>query len=95
MDIPAKLSKLDKLAKEFNWDGPKAISEVRNYIVHPGKENKRLADRKIPYYEILNLALWYLELALLHLFGHTGVYANRLQLGLYIGVVDLVPWAAK
>jgi hypothetical protein len=84
------------LAKELNWDGPKAITEVRNFIVHPGKENKRLTGREIPYWEVLNLALWYLELVFLHLFGHEGVYANRLISGRYIGDVSPVPlWSVK
>ncbi len=94
LEVPSTLNKLAKLAKELNSsDGPKAITEVRNFIIHPGK--KRLAGHDIPYYEVLNLALWYIELVLLHLFGHTGVYADRLKTDRYIGEISFVPWVIK
>lgn len=95
LEVPANLKELHKLAKELNWDGPKSITEVRNFIIHSGKENKRLAKRKIPYFDVLNLALSYIELVLLHLFGHKGIYANRLLRGRYVGDVVSVPWVAK
>ena len=93
LEVPSTLNKLAKLAKGLNsCDGPAAITEVRNFIIHPGKENKRLANRDIPYYEVLNLALWYIELVLLHLFKHTGIYANRLETDGYMVGISSVPW---
>ncbi|MCK4431613.1 MAG: hypothetical protein KAW19_09975, partial [Candidatus Aminicenantes bacterium] len=64
LEVLPSRSKLAKLSKELALDGPKAITEVRNFIIHPEKEKKRLASRDIPYYEVLNLALWYIELVL-------------------------------
>ena len=97
LEVPSALNILSKLAKEQNWDGPKAIAEVRNFIIHPGKskKKKRLASYDIPYGEVLNLALWYIELVLLHLIGHTGVYADRLKSGRFKGQVTSVPWVTK
>ncbi len=95
LEVLPSRSKLAKLSKELTWDGPKAITEVRNFIIHPGKENKRLASRDIPYYEVLNLALWYIELVLLHLFKHTGIYANRLETDGYMVGISSVPWIIK
>lgn len=94
LEVPSTLDKLAKLAKGLNsCDGPEAITEVRNFIIHP--EKKRLAGRDIPDYEVLNLALWYIELVLLHLFKHTGIYANRLETDRYIGQISSVPWVIK
>lgn len=95
LEVFPSRSELAKLSRELTWDGPKAITEVRNFIIHPGKENKRLASRDIPYYEVLNLALWYIELVLLHLFKHIGIYANRLETDRFIGQISSVPWIIK
>jgi len=95
LEVLPSRSKLAKLSKELAWDGPKAITEVRNFIIHPEKKKKRLASRDIPYYEVLNLALWHIELVLLHLFKHTGIYANRLKTDRFIGQISSVPWVIK
>ena len=39
------------------------------------------------------LALWYLELAILAIVGYAGVYRNRLAAEPHVGAVDPVPWA--
>lgn len=61
-------------------DGPRAITLLRNAIIHPGKSKvNRLCetDDKVKL-ELLDLSIWYLEMVLLRLFGYTGQYANRL-----------------
>ena len=97
LDIPSYLRKLFKLGNKFNWNGPQAFSEVRNFLVHPGQKRKRLAKVKapLPLIEVWKLGLWYIELVLLHLFEHTGVYAERLKDGHRLGDVVPVPWASE
>lgn len=64
MTIPSGLGQLLKIAKELNWnDGPKALTAVRNQLVHP-KEG-----RKLPFPDAWKLAEWYVELVLLHMLG--------------------------
>jgi len=94
-DMPPSLSKLFALGKNFKWSGPQAFTEVRNFIVHPGQKRKRLAGLKLPLAEVWKLGLWYIELVLLHLFEHAGVYAERLKNGRWVGDVSTVPWASK
>ena len=97
LNIPSSLSNLLKLGNKFNWDGPQAFSEIRNFLVHPGQIRKRLAKVKLPLplIEIWKLGLWYIELVLLSLFGHTGVYAERLKNDKLLGDVSPVPWASE
>jgi hypothetical protein len=95
--IPSELIELAKLGKEYNWDGPAAFTEIRNSIVHPGKMEKqkqKLRGSRLPITDAWTLGLWYIELALLSLFHHKGVYARRLQLPHIPGTVANVPWCA-
>lgn len=96
IDIPPSLINLFAIGKNFNnWSGPQAFTEVRNFIVHPGQKRKRLAGHDLPLAEVWKLGLWYIELVLLHLFRHSGVYAERLKNGRWVGDVSPVPWASK
>lgn len=59
-------------------DGVEIITQMRNGIVHPDKHDrvfKAVIEERI---EISNLALHYLELSLLSLFGFEGKYKNRM-----------------
>ena len=55
-------------------DGPEAITELRNSLVHPDKSR---AFSPGSFAEAWRLSLWYLDLVLLRICGHTGNYANR------------------
>ena len=81
------------LGKKFNWDGPQAFSEVRNFLVHPGQKRKRFAKIRspLPLAEVWKPGLWYIELVLLNFFGHTGAYAERFKNGQIVGDVGPVP----
>jgi hypothetical protein len=75
-----------------NVDGPRALTEIRNAIIHPRK-SKRDKLRDVPdqaMYQALRLGLWYLELILLRLLGYNGYYYNRLTYG-----YRNVPWNAS
>ncbi len=86
LGIPERLA--DALPSQKNMDGPEWITQGRNRAVHPGPatgkadlitgERAKLLD---------DLAVHYLELALLRLIGHRGFYWNRID-----NVVLRVPW---
>lgn len=96
LPIPSTLPELQKLSKSFSWqDGPHALTEMRNGLVHPGPKKRRIildAD-PIAVFEAWNLSLWYLELLLLWLFDYQGEYSNRLMREVYSSEeVEMVPW---
>lgn len=96
LTIPSSLGELTKSAKAFDWDdGAKAITEVRNALVHasPKKRKKVLGGNTGTRVEAWSLGLWYLELVLLRLFDFQGKYSDRLVQDGWIGQnVKTVPW---
>lgn len=89
--LPATLADLCALAAKRSWvDGPHALTEIRNSIVHP--ENQDRMQYTHAYDEAWTLGLWYLELAILRLCGYTGTYSNRLLQRKWAGQVEDVPW---
>lgn len=87
--IPSSFSALQSIPGKQWADGPHAITGIRNSLVHPD------TVVQIPgkaYYEAWLLSLWYIDLILLHLCGHQGRYANRLN-HRWVGQVESVPWA--
>ena len=96
LDLPGKLSELTAVAigkkGDQDWiDGPQAFVAVRNQIVHPGKRKRAKGGRA--FFEALELGKWYLELILLRSFQFNGSYACRLNIPMYVGAVEPVPWA--
>jgi hypothetical protein len=97
--IPSSLSKLTAAAKakENQWkDGPQAITEVRNALVHsnPTKRRKVFDEHHALVHESWRLSLWYLELILLKTFNYEGKYSNRTAPTRWKGEeVETVPWA--
>jgi hypothetical protein len=83
LSIDANQVYLTKLARDSNWqDGPQALTEMRNRMVHPkvsdlGNSHRPKAIKNILGYpaparaEAGQLGLWYLEKILLSLFGYT------------------------
>ncbi len=94
LDVPPGLVDLAKVAKEAEWEtGPQALTRIRNRIVHAktaplagASSNAYIADAWI-------LGQWYVELALLRLFGHMGCYSSRLISNNWVGKVSRVPWS--
>lgn len=78
-EIPSQLSSLQTYAQEEGWnDGPRAITELRNYEVHP----RKMEEREVPWEVIRDgssLALWYFELGLLEMAGYKAIYRNRIR----------------
>lgn len=87
--IPAQLKSLNaRPGKPWN-DSMHAITDLRNGLVHP-KERGTLPGNT--YNEAWKLSLWYIDLILLRLCNHSGMYSNRLA-NRYVGEVEDVPWA--
>lgn len=83
LDISTAIPETIKLAKQFYWlDAPHAMTEVRNSLIHP--EHKPLNSA---LFEIWNLSLWYLELAILGICGYDSTYNDRL-----VSKVKDIPW---
>jgi hypothetical protein len=87
-DIPASLSNLHGIKTYV--DGMAAITNIRNSLVHPKNQN---SPQEYPYSEAYILSMWYIEMILLSICGHTGKYANRLTKNRWAGQVETVPWA--
>ena len=90
--IPSEFTELCALASNKGWSsGPQALAGFRNTIVHP---KRRMQNSGVVFkerYQILELALWYIELTLLHLYQ--GAYMNRTSANEYAGVTEIVPWS--
>jgi hypothetical protein len=91
-EIPAPLTELIKTAIPSKSDGPGILTGVRNSLVHPGKKS---GAHITPYVtaQAWLLSMWYVELALLHIFEYKGQYFNRLKKQQGAGAVEPVPWA--
>jgi hypothetical protein len=97
--IPITLSKLKtyaNLSPDKNIDAPEIFVQIRNAIVHSQEEKRKkvasMDDRVL--YESLQLSLWYVEVALLYIFGYKGYYYNRTNLSKWVGQgEEYVPWA--
>jgi hypothetical protein len=94
--IPESLRELrDAYQAPVRADGPQAISDLRNALVHPAK-TKRQRLHSLTHtvnYQAWQLSMWYVELVLLKLFGYDGGYDNRLGRERPMTVFDLVPWS--
>jgi hypothetical protein len=87
------LPELAKLASSMKWvDGPHALTDLRNAIVHPKKVQKVTDASFDALFQSRYLGLWYVELVILALCQYQGCYSNRLFLGRYEGEYDKVPW---
>ena len=88
-----KLAKLSK-TKDFKWlDAPHALTEIRNFLVHPQREKLRQITTSV-YGEAWRLGLWYLEMGVLAVCEYSGTYRNRLSLKKIMGSqVEKVPWS--
>ena len=58
-------------------DGPHALVEIRNDLVHPRRKYGRISAAT--QIEAWNLGQYFIELMLLKLFGYDGSYRNRLK----------------
>jgi hypothetical protein len=91
--IPTACDALASLPRSSaQWDGPAAVTRIRNNIVHPeqqGAAEYRSLPARVAAYR---LALQYIELSLLHISNYQGSFSDRMR-HRYGGDVDVVPWA--
>ncbi len=87
-----RITNLPALAASRKWDAPQALVNLRNCIIHPDQHNnQRLQNYPIPARtDAWIIGLWYLDVILLKLFGHTGCYVNRRSCR-FEGEVESVP----
>ena len=91
--IPSHCLHLKEVAKRKNWaHGPRAITEIRNDIVHA--KNKFGYIRIEAQLDAWHLSLWYIELMLLRKIGYCGQYKNRLIVGSK-DPFERVPWVCE
>jgi hypothetical protein len=89
--LPRSFKALTAAAKTHGWgDGPAAITAMRNTVSHwtTGKPN---VDVHV-WADTSQLALHYLELALLHSLNYTGRAFDRTTKPLSPGTAPTVPW---
>lgn len=82
----------DKNGDCYIGDGPEAIVQIRNDLIHPEKKyNPISAEAQI---DAIRLSLWYIELILLRKFEYYGRYMNRLRNSGEDAYED-VPWVKR
>ena len=94
-DVPIDLKNLDEYVRSEITvnDGPEAIVQIRNAIVHSQMEKrKKLNSLSFEVrYEALRLSIWYIEISLLKILGFEGKYNNQTS-----QVYDeYVPWSEQ
>ena len=86
LTIPSTAEAVVAVSKERNWtDSPKALTEIRNKLVHAGRKELKLKGES--YLDAWLLAIWLLELTILALCNFKGEYWNRV-----CRVKEPVPW---
>ena len=92
--VPDHLGRLQAVCDADAFDGPGAITKVRNALAHSTKRKRQLmgsVDGE-QRWQCSQLALQYLELSLLAICGHDGSYARRGWQGWKGDDEVLVPW---
>lgn len=94
IDVPPELAELRSWRK--GDDGPRVITELRHSIIHPTSLDHVFDLPGSLKLDVLNLAMWYADLALLHLLDYQGDHLRRAQpLPIFEGRGEPVPWAAR
>jgi glutamyl-tRNA synthetase len=94
--IPSDFDDLSRFAHTVNVaTGPAAICRLRDMIVHPTEKNLQwlfgMAPLRHVELEVWRLAMWYIELASLHMISYRGRYFSRVR-GEWEGYSEPVPW---
>ena len=102
-DIPPRFKALTTFAEKIAEDNGKsdscaALAAVRNGFVHFSDKKREGVFGKYgrkATFDAWWLSLWYQELALLHILGHQGSYANRTIEERWVGQIEPVPWSGS
>jgi hypothetical protein len=88
-ELPDALSDLKKRAKASNWaNGPSALTELRNGVVHPKIRDRVFGTEMKIRAEAWRLMMHYLQLVILRLLDYDGRYFDYL-----LGAEAIVPWS--
>lgn len=91
-DYPANLMLLKKAGTDLQYDDSvKLLTEMRNTVIHPSRENESFSGEA--WTEAWLLSLSHLLLAILSYVRYDGTYRDPLAETKYVGVVAKVPWA--
>lgn len=97
--IPSEFSQLAAYATANSWrDGPHAVTELRNSVVHPKSRAKVLNAPGDAQLGAIRLLLWYFDLLLLNLLRYDGGYIPHTVAGPTAArraAFGLVPWATQ
>ena len=97
--IPPRFKALTTFAaNNGKSDSCEALTALRNGFVHSKEARRKVvfgADGRAATFDAWRLSLWYQELALLHLLGHQGSYANRTIEERWVGQIEPVPWSGS
>jgi hypothetical protein len=91
-DIPSSLPALQQLANEHSFDGPQAVTWLRNRLVHPKDPGEPYRIKNL-IAEAWLLSMNYSELLLLHQLNYRGSYLPRFPLGRFAHDREPVPWS--
>ena len=90
LNVPQKATSLAEwVAGNSVCDGPHALTEIRNSLVHPNPGQRSSKLRGDTLTEAWNLGLWYLELSILAICGFNGEHWDR-----NTRTTASVPWTA-
>ncbi len=92
--IPSTCKSLDKFFRNcsrVDGDGLKAITQLRNDLVHAEQSYQDNAEVQM---DALRLGQWYIELILLNQFNYNGRYRNRLSIT-GESLFEKVPWGRQ
>ena len=76
-------------------NAPETIVLIRNAIMHSrkSKREKLAVVSTMARYQATQLSIWYIELAILKIIGHNGIYFNRCSGSVYAYKAEMnVPW---
>ena len=86
LEIPPSATSLAQVARNRNWaDGPQALTEIRNDLVHGGLKRMQLPNNC--YVDAWKLSLWFVEMTVLAICEFKGTHWNR-----NTRTAEPVPW---
>ncbi len=85
LNIPKAFTKLSLAAQNKWFDGPHAITEIRNSFTHAKNMERVLDFDVIPVHQAVELALWYAETVLLKNIGVTEDIDWRIRINSHLG----------
>jgi hypothetical protein len=95
-EIPSAFSELTNYKSNNSEiiDGPEAIIQIRNAIIHSQLEKRKKLNKIDPYAKLqsLELSIWYIEMIILNVLDYKGMYMDRRN-RLSDNKQSFVPWS--